>query len=102
MGATAPASEGEDGRTWPDVPFSDKDAAKAAGAPWDAQKKAWYAPPPGIAALEHWISRPPLNELEPSYGHPLRVGPSKSCRARRPRPPGQGKPLVGRRGAGAR
>lgn len=31
-------------KTWLDVPFAAKDAAKEAGAKWDREKKKWYAP----------------------------------------------------------
>jgi len=31
-------------KTYLNVPFSQKDAAKALGAKWDASKKKWYAP----------------------------------------------------------
>ena len=53
------------GKVWLDVPFGDEEAAKAAGARWDAKAKCWYAPRPGIAALERWVSGPPLAELPP-------------------------------------
>ncbi len=33
-------------RTYLDVPYADKDAAKAAGARWDPTAKRWYDPPP--------------------------------------------------------
>jgi len=37
------------------VPFSQKDAAKALGAKWDAGKKKWYAPNGlDIALFEKW------------------------------------------------
>lgn len=32
------------GATYLNVPYSDKDEAKAAGARWDAERKRWYAP----------------------------------------------------------
>jgi hypothetical protein len=41
-------------RLWLDVPFEQKDAAKAAGARWDPSAKSWYAPRPGIDALSQW------------------------------------------------
>ena len=53
------------GKVWLDVPFEDKEAAKAAGARWDSKAKSWYAPRPGIPALERWVPGPPLAELPP-------------------------------------
>jgi hypothetical protein len=38
-------------RSWLDVPFGDKDEAKAAGARWDPQARRWYAPQPGMDCL---------------------------------------------------
>lgn len=34
-------------RVWLDVPFGEKDEAKALGARWDAGARRWYAPRPG-------------------------------------------------------
>ncbi|WP_415678782.1 DUF5710 domain-containing protein [Tsukamurella hominis] len=31
-------------RQWLDVPFEEKDHAKAAGARWDPEQRCWYAP----------------------------------------------------------
>ncbi len=31
-------------RVWLDVPYEEKDAAKAGGARWDPQALRWYAP----------------------------------------------------------
>jgi hypothetical protein len=31
-------------RTWLDVPFAEKDQAKAAGARWDPHAKRWHDP----------------------------------------------------------
>ncbi|MDA8209619.1 MAG: DUF5710 domain-containing protein [Actinomycetota bacterium] len=42
-------------RIWLDVPYSQKDAAKAAGAKWDRGAKRWYAPESGMVDLEPWI-----------------------------------------------
>lgn len=67
-------------RVWLDVPYAQKDAAKAAGARWDPHEKRWYAEPagspeereaprtgsssagPDMAALAGWM---PLPELLP-------------------------------------
>lgn len=41
------------------VPFSAKNAAKAAGAKWDKEGKVWYAPEGAdLAKLERWIAQP--------------------------------------------
>ena len=40
---------------WLDVPFGEKDDAKAAGALWDWRAKRWYAPRPGMAELARWL-----------------------------------------------
>ena len=64
-------------RTWLDVPFDDKDAAKAAGARWDPAARRWYAPRPGLPGLARWAARPDLPELLPgedgAYGEGLFV-----------------------------
>ena len=39
-----------------EVPFLEKDRAKAAGARWDPHKIQWYAPPgTNLSPLETWI-----------------------------------------------
>jgi hypothetical protein len=43
---------------WLDVPFGEKDEAKAAGARWDWRAKRWYAPRPGMAELARWLPVP--------------------------------------------
>ena len=40
---------------WLDVPFGEKDEAKAAGALWDWRSRRWYAPRPGMAELARWL-----------------------------------------------
>ena len=48
-------------QVWLDVPFGDKDAAKAAGARWDPTVRAWYAGPRAdLTALGRWAPLPPL------------------------------------------
>lgn len=64
-------------RIWLDVPFSEKDAAKAEGARWDPDARRWYAPRQGMAGLEPWAARPPLPDEFPGedrhFGHGLFV-----------------------------
>ena len=52
-------------RIWLDVTFEEKDAAKQAGARWDPTARRWYAPRPGIVALEPWLARSPLPDVLP-------------------------------------
>ncbi|MEJ2864192.1 DUF5710 domain-containing protein [Actinomycetospora flava] len=40
---------------WLDVPFGEKDEAKAAGAQWDWRARRWYAPRPGMPELARWL-----------------------------------------------
>ncbi len=53
---------------WLDVPFADKDAAKAAGAKWDGREKRWYAPKGAdLDLVRAWLPagmRPPESEQE--------------------------------------
>jgi hypothetical protein len=64
-------------RIWLDVPFSEKDAAKAAGARWDAAARRWYAPRAGMTQLTGWAAAEPVPELLPgedrSFGSGLFV-----------------------------
>lgn len=53
------------GRVWLDVPFKEKDAAKAAGARWDGAAERWYAPRPDMPALERWAALPDVPSLLP-------------------------------------
>jgi hypothetical protein len=50
-GAVAP-------RAWLDVPFADKDRAKALGARWDPAARRWYAPRAGMPAFARWAELP--------------------------------------------
>lgn len=45
-------------RIWIDVPHSEKDTAKQRGAIWDPVAGSWYAPRPGMTALEPWARLP--------------------------------------------
>ncbi|MBB0229314.1 DNA primase [Streptomyces calidiresistens] len=64
-------------RVWLDVPFAEKDEAKKGGARWDPRAKRWYAPRPGIPALERWAAAPDIPDLLPgedrTLGHGLFV-----------------------------
>jgi hypothetical protein len=64
-------------RIWLDVPFDEKDDAKAGGARWDPAARRWFAPRPGMAALDRWAAQPDLPAVLPgedrSFGSGLFV-----------------------------
>lgn len=62
--ALAPAAT----RTYLAVPFADRQAVKAAGARWDGDAKAWYAPPGAdITPLSTWLpDKSRINIASPS------------------------------------
>ncbi|MGH3790326.1 MAG: DUF5710 domain-containing protein, partial [Pseudonocardiaceae bacterium] len=51
------------GRVWLDVPFAEKDEAKAGGARWDHAVRRWYAPLAVVAAVERWVASPGVPEV---------------------------------------
>lgn len=68
-------------KTWLNVPYKEKDAAKKAGARWDRQEKRWYAPEgTDLQPLQKWQAVPAQSMsqtpavLEPSreFGQVLR------------------------------
>jgi Domain of unknown function (DUF5710) len=46
------------GRGWLDVPYDDKNHARALGVRWDGAARRWYAPRPGMPALARWAQLP--------------------------------------------
>lgn len=52
-------------RAWLDVPFGEKDAAKAQGARWDPAAKRWYDPRPPTDGLQPWAPLPEVPDLLP-------------------------------------
>ncbi|GLZ36880.1 DUF5710 domain-containing protein [Actinokineospora sp. NBRC 105648] len=52
-------------RVWLDVPYRDKDEAKALGARWDPTGKRWYAPRAGVVGLARWEALPEVPDLLP-------------------------------------
>ena len=54
---TPPAPEAERTRLY--VPFSEKDAAKAAGARWDKEQKFWYVTGQPGEEFSAWLTPPP-------------------------------------------
>ncbi|MFI9194126.1 DUF5710 domain-containing protein [Streptomyces californicus] len=61
-------------RTWLDVSYGEKDAAKAAGARWDGTARRWYAPPGKEAALQEWAPAPDVPDLLPGEDRALGQG----------------------------
>lgn len=56
-------------RIYLDVPYSEKDAAKAAGARWDAVALRWYAPRAAMHELAKWAALPnPLPGEDRGFG----------------------------------
>lgn len=70
-------AEVSEARTPLDVPFSEKEAAKALGAKWDSkpETKGWYAPPgTDLTPLKKWVKAPELSEAKslPERSEPAR------------------------------
>jgi hypothetical protein len=53
------------GRAWLEVPYAEKDEAKARGARWDPQAKRWYDPRPITPTLHRWVALPDVPDLLP-------------------------------------
>ncbi|MGQ0631623.1 MAG: DUF5710 domain-containing protein [Sporichthyaceae bacterium] len=66
-------------RVWLEVTYAEKDAAKAAGARWDAAARRWYAPAGITPGLATWAVRPPIPEILPgedrTFGGGLFIDP---------------------------
>lgn len=58
-------------RIWLNVPYREKDAAKAAGAWWDPTARCWYAPREGMTTLDRWRPTPQATEATPAPQHEL-------------------------------
>ncbi|MDT4289096.1 DUF5710 domain-containing protein [Methylomonas sp. MO1] len=53
-----------DAKTYLNVPYAEKDAAKALGARWDAAAKKWYVPAnKDMALFAKWQTEPGLAQL---------------------------------------
>jgi hypothetical protein len=61
-------------KVWLDVPFGEKDEAKALGARWDPGARRWYAPRPGIAGLERWTALADVPDLLPGEDRSFGAG----------------------------
>lgn len=69
-------------RIWLDVPFAEKDEAKACGARWDPHRRRWYAPRADMPELRRWTALPDVPDLLPgedrTFGSGLFVDPVPS------------------------
>lgn len=61
-------------RIWLDVPYSEKDEAKEAGARWSPDEKRWFAPRQGMVALARWEALPDVPDLLPGEDRSLGSG----------------------------
>lgn len=62
------------GRAWLDVPYAEKDAAKAHGARWDPDVRRWYDPRPTTAELRPWAALPELPDVLPGEDRDYKPG----------------------------
>lgn len=61
-------------RRWLDVPFAEKDEAKALGARWDPKARRWYAPREDVPELQRWAPLPDVPELLPGEDRSFGAG----------------------------
>jgi len=61
-------------RIWLDVPYGEKDEAKAHGARWDPDARRWYAPRPDITGLARWMALPDVPDLLPGEDRSFGAG----------------------------
>lgn len=72
-------------RTYLNVPYAQKDAAKALGARWDASVKKWYVPSgKDLALFSQWqLSEPPgLPGVNVSASKPARALKNETAQGR--------------------
>ncbi len=62
------------GRSWLDVPYAEKDAAKAHGACWDPAARRWFAPRRDTPELQRWAALPELPDLLPGEDRTFKPG----------------------------
>lgn len=65
---------GQATRAYLDVPFAEKDAAKALGARWDQTARRWYDPRPPSPGLDRWAARLEVPELLPGEDRTFGAG----------------------------
>lgn len=73
IGPREPAAE-RVARTYLDVPYTEKDAAKALGARWDPFAKRWFDPRPPTTRLDRWAAGPPVPDLLPGEDRTFGAG----------------------------
>jgi len=61
-------------KVWLDVPFDEKDLAKAAGARWDPSERRWYAPALARESLSRWSAQPDVPDLLPGEDRAFGAG----------------------------
>jgi hypothetical protein len=61
-------------RIYLDVPYAEKNAAKALGARWDPAAKRWYDPRPPTQGLDRWAARPDVPDLLPGEDRTFGAG----------------------------
>ena len=61
-------------RAYLDVPYAEKEAAKALGARWDQSARRWYDPRPSTPGLDRWAARPPVSDLSPGEDRAFGAG----------------------------
>ncbi|MHA6629156.1 DUF5710 domain-containing protein [Pseudonocardia sichuanensis] len=71
---TGGRQSGRGNRLYLDVPYAEKDEAKALGARWDPQIKRWYDPRPPTAGLDRWAARPSVPDLLPAEDRTFGAG----------------------------
>jgi hypothetical protein len=65
---------GRSTRVYLDVPYAEKDDAKAAGARWDPNARRWYDPQPPTTALQRWSALPEIPEVLPGEDRSFGAG----------------------------
>lgn len=63
-------------RTNLNVPFAEKDEAKALGARWDPARKCWYVQDRDLGAFSRWLREPGAQSAAPAKATP-RTGPAQ-------------------------
>lgn len=64
-------------RTDLNVPFAEKDEAKALGARWDPARKRWYVQDKDLAPFAKWLREGGAAASAPAAGKVPRTGPAE-------------------------
>jgi len=62
------------GRVYLEVPYSEREQAKALGARWDPAARRWWAPPAATAARRRWPAPPEVPALLPGEDRTFGAG----------------------------